>query len=63
MEESSIMFVEELRERLADITSYEPPVPDTAGIEVEEHDYDDLDDETQTALNRMFDTMRLSKIA
>ncbi len=60
MEDSSVNFVAELRERLAEITV---EVPEVTGIMVEEHEFDELDDRTQTAVNKMFETQRIAKAA
>ena len=59
MEDSSIIFVAELRERLADTAE----VPKVAGIIVEEHEFNELDESTQTAVNKMFETQRIAKAA
>jgi hypothetical protein len=59
MEDSSNSFVQSLRERIANATLRD--ADDVKGYAVEEHDYDELDDSTQAAVDRLFDTMQLRK--
>lgn len=59
MEDSSETFVATLRERL----SVEDTITEPVGIVVEEHAFDDLDERTQTAVNKMFETQRIAKAA
>ena len=61
MEDSSETFVATLRERLSNDDTISEPV--TTGILVEEHAFEDLDDRTQTAVNKMFETQRIAKRA
>lgn len=61
MNDSRNTFVESLRERLSnDDTIVEPPV---SSMVVEEHSFEELDDRTQTAVNKMFETQRIAKAA
>lgn len=56
MNDSQSTFVQSLRERLSEDTIAEP-----SSMTVEEHEFEELDERTQTAVNKMFDTMRLAK--
>lgn len=59
MEDSSENFVATLRKRL----SIEDTITEPVGIVVEEHAFEDLDERTQTAVNKMFETQRIAKRA
>ena len=61
MEDSSETFVATLRERLANDDTISEPV--TTGITVEEHSFEELDERTQTAVSKMFETQRIAKRA
>lgn len=59
MDDSSKMFVETLRNKLADHTG--ELATDTSGIHVQEHDFEELDERTQANVEKLFETMRLRK--
>lgn len=60
MDDSSKNFVQTLRDKLRGFEDDEDKSTDTSGYTVEEHDFEELDDRTQTAVNKMFDTMRIT---
>lgn len=57
MSDTSDIFVQTLRERIASAELKEPET----GIEVEEHDYEDLDKATRLQLEHLQEKMRAHK--
>ena len=56
-------FVQSLRDRLSNDDNDTIVEPQASSMTVEEHEFEELDERTQVAVNKMFETQRVAKAA